>query len=410
MKSSNFLIDYQCPQCGAPAVLDETDRLFSCEYCRVKSYLTTKDYFRYTLPSKAPENIKVLYFPYWRFKGMLFSCVSDGVREKYLDISYQAIHSPFFPMTVGWRSQALKLKFVTPDTEGRFLEPGQPFENVMDTFEGRLIGSVPKPVFHQAHIGESLSLIYSPFYTNSRIYDAVLNEPVSSSLPDDFTESVFPGGNPDWKIEFLPTLCPECGWDMDGRRDSVVLICKNCDSLWQPEDNEFKKIKFAHFEEKEKDIIYLPFWRIRADVSEIELKSYADLVKIANLPKFVKQNYDIKFSFWSPAFKIRPQTFRPLAQKVTLFQPREKLIYNLPEAELYPVTLPLSEAVETLKINLVSFIKPQKKWLPKLCDIEIRPRSFLLVYVPFIEKHHELIGLSSNFTITKNQLKMAGNL
>jgi hypothetical protein len=190
----------------------------------------------------------------------------------------------------------------------------------------------------------------------------------------------------------------------------MVLICRNCDSLWQPDEKGFKKLKFAHIPEKEKDIIYLPFWRIRADVSEIDLKSYADLVKIANLPKFVKQNYDMKFSFWSPAFKIRPQTFLPLTEKITLFQPREKLIYKLPDSELYPVTLPFSEAVETLKINLASFMKPQKTLLPKLSDIKIRPRSYLLVYVPFLIKHHELIGLSSNFAITKNQLKMAENL
>ncbi|MBW2251587.1 MAG: hypothetical protein JRF60_13380 [Deltaproteobacteria bacterium] len=410
MKSSNFLIDYQCPQCGAPAVLDETDRLFLCEYCRVKSYLITKDYFRYTLPSKAPENKKLLYFPYWRFKGMLFSCASDGVKQQFIDISHQAVNSPFFPITVGFRSQALKLKFVTSDTEGRFLEPDQPFEKVMNKFEKRFKGSLPKPVFHQAHIGESLSLIYSPFYVNSRLYDAVLNEPVSSSLPDDFNESNFSGGRPDWQIGFLPTLCPDCGWDMEGRRDSLVLICRNCDSLWQPDEKGFKKLKFAHILEKEKDTIYLPFWRIRADVSEIDLKSYADLVKIANFTKFNKQNYDMKFSFWSPAFKIRPQIFLPLAQKMTLFQPQEKLIYKLPGSELYPVTLPFSEAVETLKINLAGFMKPRRKLLPKLSDIKVRPRSFLLVYVPFIEKHHELIGLASNFAITKNQLKMAGNL
>jgi len=410
VKSSNFLIDYQCPQCGAPAVLDETDRLFLCEYCRVKSYLITKDYFRYTLPSKAPENKKLLYFPYWRFKGMLFSCASDGVKQQFIDISHQAVNSPFFPITVGFRSQALKLKFVTSDTEGRFLEPDQPFEKVMNKFEKRFKGSLPKPVFHQAHIGESLSLIYSPFYVNSRLYDAVLNEPVSSSLPDDFNESNFSGGRPDWQIGFLPTLCPDCGWDMEGRRDSLVLICRNCDSLWQPDEKGFKKLKFAHILEKEKDTIYLPFWRIRADVSEIDLKSYADLVKIANFTKFNKQNYDMKFSFWSPAFKIRPQIFLPLAQKMTLFQPQEKLIYKLPGSELYPVTLPFSEAVETLKINLAGFMKPRRKLLPKLSDIKVRPRSFLLVYVPFIEKHHELIGLASNFAITKNQLKMAGNL
>jgi len=410
VKSSNFLIDYQCPQCGAPAVLEETDRLFLCEYCRVKSYLITKDYFRYTLPSKAPENKRLLYFPYWRFKGMLFSCVSGGVRQKFIDVSHQAVNSPFFPISVGFRSQALKLKFVTPDTEGRFLEPDQPFEKIMDIFEERFKGSQPKPVFHQAHIGESLSLIYSPFYVNSRVYDAVLNEPVSSSLPDDFNESDFSGGRPDWQIGFLPTLCPDCGWDMEGRRDSMVLICRNCDSLWQPDEKGFKKLKFAHIPIKEKDIIYLPFWRIRAEVSEIDLKSYADLVKIANLTIFLKQKYDRKFSFWSPAFKIRPQTFLPLTEKITLSQPRDKLIYKLPDSELYPVTLPFSEAVETLKINLASFMKPQKTLLPKLSDIKIRPRSFLLVYVPFLIKHHELIGLSSNFAISKNQLKMAENL
>lgn len=411
MKSSNFLIDYQCPQCGAPAILDETDRLFFCEYCRVKSYLITKDFFRYTLPSRATENKKLLYFPYWRFKGMLFSCVSGGVRQKFIDVSYQAVESRYFPISVGFRSQALKLKFVTPDTEGRFIEPNQTFKKVMGVFEERFKGSLPKPVFHQAHIGESLSLVYSPFYVNDKVYDAVLNEPVSSSLPDDFDASAFSGGRPDWQIGFLPTLCPNCGWDLEGRRDSLVLICRNCDSLWQPDEKGFNTLKFAHIPEKGDNIIYLPFWRIKADVSEINLKSYADLVKIANLTKFVKHEWsDMKFSFWSPAFKVRPQTFLPLSCKMTLFQPQEKLVNKLPDSELYPVTLPFSEAVESLKINLASFMKPRKSLIPKLPDIKILPRNFLLVYVPFIEKHHELIGLSSNFAISKNQLKMARNL
>ena len=342
---------------------------------------------------------------------MLFSCVSDGVREKFVDVSHQAVNSRFFPISVGFRSQALKLKFVTPDTKGKFLEPDQPFEKIMEIFEERFKESLPKPVFHQAHIGESLSLIYSPFYVNNRVYDAILNKPVSTSLPDNFDVSDFSGGRPDWQIGFLPTLCPDCGWDLEGRRDSLVLICKNCDSLWQPDGKKFKKLLFAHIPEKEKDIIYLPFWRIKADVSGINLKSYADLVKIANLPKFVIDEwYNMKFSFWSPAFKVRPQTFLSLSCRMTLFQPHEKLVNKLPDSELYPVTLPFSEAVESLKINLASFMKPQKKLFPKLSDIKILPKSFLLVFVPFINTHHELIGLSSNFTISKNQLKMAENL
>jgi hypothetical protein len=49
VKKFEFLIEYQCPQCGAPAILTETDRLFTCQFCRVKSYLLPGDYFRYVL-------------------------------------------------------------------------------------------------------------------------------------------------------------------------------------------------------------------------------------------------------------------------------------------------------------------------------------------------------------------------
>ena len=36
-------IEQSCPQCGAPANLEETDRLFACPFCRVTSLLLTRD-------------------------------------------------------------------------------------------------------------------------------------------------------------------------------------------------------------------------------------------------------------------------------------------------------------------------------------------------------------------------------
>ncbi len=60
VKSSNLRIDYQCPQCGAPAELAETDRLFTCVFCRVKSYLLESGYFRYRLPHKAPAGQELI--------------------------------------------------------------------------------------------------------------------------------------------------------------------------------------------------------------------------------------------------------------------------------------------------------------------------------------------------------------
>jgi len=408
---SDILIEHQCPQCGAPAVLKETDRLFACEFCRVKSYLLQNDFFRYILPNSAPKNKDLLFFPYWRFKGMLFSCVENGIKHKVVDISHQAVKSSYFPVSVGLRSQALKLNFVTPESRGYFLEPAQSFKNVMNIFKHRFSASLPNPVFYQSHIGETLSLIYSPFYAEDKIYDAILNKPVTPVLPDDFDATLLQGGRPDGRINFIPTLCPDCGWDLEGRRDALVLNCKNCNSVWRPSAKGFKKLNFAILPAKEENIIYLPFWRIKADVTGIMLNSYADLVRIANIPKAVQKKWEgVKFRFWAMAFKVRPQVFLRLARNITLVQPQEKLVRKLPDARLYPVTLPIEEAIESLTVNLAGFIKPQKKLFPILRDITIIPKSYLLVYIPFVEQYHELIHSEFHLAINKNQLELASNL
>jgi hypothetical protein len=168
-RSINFFIEHQCPQCGAPATLEETDRLFHCEFCRVKSFLLEKDFFRYTLPNNVPPGKTLFFFPYWRFKGMFFSCTPGGIQHRFMDLSHQAIRSGMFPVSVGLRSQALKLRFVSPDMEGRFLTPTMPIDQAMDIFDSRYANGLPQPMLHQSHIGESLSLIYSPFYVGEKI-------------------------------------------------------------------------------------------------------------------------------------------------------------------------------------------------------------------------------------------------
>ena len=79
-----------------------------------------------------------------------------------------------------------------------------------------------------------------------------------------------------------------------------------------------------YFPEKEDNIMYMPFWRIWAEISGITLQSYADLVKIANLPIAVQKNWDnIQFRFWTLAFKLRPLNFVNLARNITISQPQE---------------------------------------------------------------------------------------
>ena len=407
----NFLIEHQCPQCGAPAILEETDRLFACQYCRVNSYLMAEDFFHYLLPHPPDDSKNIVYFPYWRFKGMLFFCGPAGIQNRFVDVSHQAIDAPVFPISVGVRSQALKLRFATADMNGKFLKPRQSFDKFLKTFQERFGKNLPRPILHQSTIGETLSLIYSPFYLTDKLYDAVLDKPVSARLPQNFDIDDFSEDRPQWKIRFVSTLCPNCGWNLEGERDALVLVCKNCNSTWYPAGKKLKLIKFAQFPGKEDRSVFLPFWRIKADISGINLDSYADLIAVANLPKVVQNGWnDIPFRFWIPAFKVRPKIFLHLATHTTLSQPREKLISELPDARIYPTTLPIGEAVESLKLTLADFMKPRRTIMDRLGDIQIDAKSLTLIFMPFNEGHHEFIQPDLQLTINKNVLVLSKNL
>jgi hypothetical protein len=174
---------------------------------------------------------------------------------------------------------------------------------------------------------------------------------------------------------------------------------------------KLKQLKFSQFPGKGDSTTYLPFWRIKADVSGIDLDSYADLIAVANLPRVVQSGWnDIPFRFWIPAFKVRPKLFLHLATHTTLSQPREKLIPELPEARTYPTTLPIEEAIESLKITLADFMKPRRTLMERLRDIRIDAKSFTLVFMPFNEGHHEFIQPDFQLTINKNVLALSKNL
>jgi len=408
---SGYKIEHQCPQCGAPAILEETDRLFKCAYCRVQSYLLRKNYFRYILPSKAPAGKGLFYVPYWRFKGMLFSSAGNTIHHRFIDASHQALGSSSFPISVGLRSQTLKLKFVLPKTKGLFLRPTQPFEKAMQIFKDRFNTGLPRPIYHQAHIGETLSMIYSPFYMDKKIMDGILNRPIAHHVPKGFNIADLPSKHPNDHIRFIAAICPGCGWNLDGQRDSLVLTCSNCQSAWRPGTGELRRLKISHIATKSKTVIYLPFWRVKAGVTNLDLATYADLIRLANLPMVIRKSWETtEFHFWSLGFKVRHKDFLRLSRGMTLSQPRDNIIREMPSARLHPVTLPVTEAAESMKIILASFAKPAKKILSRLNNITIEPKNFLLVYIPFTEKHHDLVNAELNMSINKNVLSFAGNL
>lgn len=406
MNSPDLIIRHECPQCGAPAELEESDRLFQCAYCRVKSYLLQKDFFRYVIPHNA-EDQDIFYVPYWRFKGSVFSCFSDGIRERFADMSHLAIESSHFPKSLGFRTQALKLQFLSPGTTGHFFKPTLTFETAINCFNDE---SITKPVLYQKIIGETLSMIYAPFYLKEyNLYDAVLNAPCS---PDPFLfEKKAGSSKPNWQIRFIAAICPNCGHDLDGERNTLSLLCPICGCIWHTGEHGLTKPDFATIYATWEDAAYLPFWRIQADVSGIELKSYADMIRLANLPKVIsKEHSDTPFYFWIPAFKVQPQSFLRFTRNMTLFQPQDILNLELPIGKIYPVTLSNAEAAQSLKIHLAGAIKPKKSLEENLRNITISPKESLLIYVPFQQTRHELIQPDILMAVHKNLLAAAKHL
>ena len=342
---------------------------------------------------------------------MLFTCLENKIRHRFVDVSQRALDVNLFPPSVGLRSQALKLKFVTPKSQGTFLKPTLPIKEVLDIIDRRFSDQLPGPIVHRAHIGDNVSIIYSPFYIEKNIYDAVLDKPVSSGLPVEFTLSELPEWRQQKGLNFLPTLCPHCGWDLDGQRDSLILNCNNCTSVWRPQKSGFTKLNAAHLPEKGDDLIYLPFWRIKGVISGVNLSSYADLVRLANLPKAIQETMEkIRFHFWSLAFKVRPQNLVQLSRAITLAQPGDNLAPGVPKARLHPVTLPLKEGLESLKLTLVDLIRPKSRVAELASAIQIKPSSFLLVYLPFHQKHHDLVQPQFNLSVNRNMLAHARNI
>jgi hypothetical protein len=350
---------------------------------------------------------KLVFFPYWRYRGIRFNCIENEIEHQFVDVTHQAIDSPFFPASMGLRAQAMRLSFVSPQPSGQFLAPALSVQDVLKRQEQRFKSEmVGRNVYHQSHVGEVLSLIYSPFYIGTQVVDAVLNRPVSDTLPESFLDTRAVLDPSERQMRFLSAICPACGWNLSGERNAIVLTCTNCNSAWQPAGGTLKQVPIGFLADEDADL-FLPFWRITADISGIPLSSYADLVHLANLPRVVQKGWDqMPFYFWSLAFRLSPKVFLSLSIRMNLTQPQEKPVPGNPRGTLYPATLSVTEAVDTLKTSLAGMMKPTDTGFPRLPQIHIKPLRFALVYVPFRSGHHEWLHPKFSIAINKNMLSL----
>ncbi|MCG8549462.1 MAG: hypothetical protein MI799_03555 [Desulfobacterales bacterium] len=383
-----------------------------CEFCRVRSCISQKGFPRYYLPCspRVPRDVKLIYLPYWRFKGVRYICSASGVTPRFTDTSALALADmpPQLPFSLGLRSQALPLKLIRPDAQGNFFRPLPSAMVLQDNPSGLM---TEKPTFKE-DIGETFSLIYSPFYIKKQfLVDGVTNQvlPMEKAIPPDLfkLDQVRPG----IETHFIAGICPICGADLEGSGDSLVLVCRNCHSLWRAREEKLTKIKFRFAAPDHKDDIMLPFWRIRARISPMNLASHGDLARMANLPLAIPRQWESKpVHFWSPAFKVRPNIFLRLLSQLTTAQP-EPILSRTVENNLYhPVNLPASEAVQTIRITLAALLKPRKEILECLPITQVAAQSVSLIFLPFKSSHHDIIHPDLGIGINKKALALSGNL
>ena len=401
-----FTIEQECPQCGAPIDLDETDHLILCPFCNVKNYLCAQDYFRFVLPHKAPDKA-IIYAPYMRFKGEVYRCKGASINHRIVDITHLGASYEQLPISLGLRPQAMKMKFVTPDVHGSFFTCSLKPSDVLTIVDQHLSIFSPGKLFHQTYIGDAFSLIYLPlFVQDNRIYDAVINRPIAA-LPDG--EDAFSSagdGNPGWHITFMATLCPQCGWNLDGERDSVVLTCGNCDTAWEASEGTFVQVACGVVPGEGEDINYLPFWKITAQDEAMGINTYADLIRITKRPIVIQTDWhNREVAFWIPAFKIRPKVFLRLVRQMTIFQKDFTMEEKIPTQNLYPVTLSRDEAVQALKITLASAVMTKRKFFPLLPQVNLTIKESHLVYLPFKAMGHDIIQEQLEISVDKNTLK-----
>lgn len=398
-------VEHQCTQCGADVVLEEAQRLFQCPFCRVKLYMSPGDFFRYYI-EPGPGSGELIFIPYWRFKGMAFSFAGGEVTAGLVDVSRNATRFDFLPSSLGLRSQTQNLRFLSPAVSGSFLARDINLEDTLALEDRFTAAGTALP--QVTYIGESLSCIYAPIYLRgSSVYDGLAGESIAA-LPGE-SEQGFPGRQQadEVRLFFMPCICPQCGADMDGEAQSMILTCANCLSAWSGSANEFQKVPCSFVPAGASPHVYLPFWQMEAEAALLE--SHADAIRVLRLPAAVMSRWENEpFIARVPAFKISPEWFLKIAM-VMSFTPgdfsQDEMEEGCPDGELFPAALPMSEAYESLKMVL-AYSSPARKGLAELLDsLEFDLKAARLVWWPFLSSGMELVRPDRKFSINAAALK-----
>jgi DNA-directed RNA polymerase subunit RPC12/RpoP len=435
-------IEQECPQCGAPITLIESDRVLSCPYCGIKNFMQSAGAFRYYLPPKCKvdDPATLLYAPYLRFKGNIFLITETGITYKVMDTTRLGFNLTGLPPSLGIRPQAMKVKRLLPETAGRYLrlttkarvllekavqilplrveEKKRQRDNVEKNMI--LIGSKMEAVEHSGHsnflhrafIGETVSFVYLPLeVTGDALLDGVtgnflMRRDQTAGLPMKGTAF-----NLRWQVQFMPTLCPRCGWSLDGEGDCLVMTCNNCDTAWALGSRDLEQVQWQMVVGDRQTALYLGFWKVSAHIPALDIFSFADFIQRTNQPIVPRTEwYERVMSYWIPAFKLRPKVFLRTARQATIGQWRLKPEFGHVVPDMYPVTLPAVEAKQAVKVVLAASTASRKKIFPFLPEVRLQDVTATLIYLPFSDKGHDWYQPHTGVAIAKNVLRFGRSL
>jgi len=412
--SQSWRVALSCPQCGGPIDIEEASRLFACAYCRVRLFMDPGETPRYHFECETDGAEETFYAPYWRYRGLFFRLIGAQVQGSAVDANLLALPESLFPASLGLRPQTQTLKFVSPQTSGRFFKAGFGLTEATRRIQERLLrvsqaleGETPA-----AFVGETAGLIYAPFINRDGVLrDAILNRPTRGRTGAEDLDRLEVEAHQDWTPAFLPALCPSCGWDLNGDEQSRVLNCSNCGRLWKAADGKYQEVTALTLPGGAAEDRFLPFWRIQPQVDGLNLDSYADLARLANIPKVALAAWrEEPFHFMIPAFHLPPRLFLRLGRQMTLHRPDEPPEPLSPGRTLHPVHLTLSQTVEGLKLNLAHLSAVKRDLAETLAGVRVQVKQAALVYVPFRASGADLVYAAGRIGIGRAALLRERNL
>ncbi len=460
-----MFITTPCPQCGGEVEYLDEAQAIKCEYCGSLLHIVGAEEDRryYLEPRSDLEQIKkalfqefkkkgtsirfnnsrLVFFPYWWVKGMVFKWMLGRdeygeyikmLKTRFLDHTFPA-HTklPIGPPTIGIRTSAMRVRALNSEEMKKW---GQPLtvtiphseaiqyaEHIKDSTL-TLGDGITMEMEKAGLIGERYSLIYFPVWAFSietpqgaaelfvdGLSLSVIRPPAGKGqqiplLKDD----VFAFECKD--VGFIPLKCPVCGWDLPFHPHNVIHLCSTCGRAWRERGGSFHEVAYIVVEKKghaDDLFAYLPFWTFEVTLvsDATKLTTMADLYQYFPIPRVVdwkaeKQN---PLRFYVPAFRIK--NIPVVSKFATMFTSKQPECFlgekeSLLKHDVGDVFLSAAEALEMAEIVLYSMLpKGSRKAKEFLRHARLRVSKESLQWFPFVEKGISYIEQTTGYALQK---------